>query len=307
MESLRGAWEMLSARPDYTIFQRFDFNLLAATIFVDKQPPLLVMAESDSGIAIIPACIDLQARRLTLLGEELFDYRCPLAQGDATVLKHGWHTLLEFAVESGLGFGFHALREDHRSLIEVCDLPLTSFSSAPHIFSSDREAFHHPRLALNLRRLQRQGVNLKKSDGAGSVLIREIYRRKSLEPGSLFTEPRRIEMATAMAERAGQACEIFILEQGTDLVAALVTFRDRQWRRFYTTYYDHKCAKQSPGLTLLHQVTRQSLKEGLHCDFMTGDQPYKRRLANGSTPLWRIALSADQLRLMVEQSLEQAA
>jgi CelD/BcsL family acetyltransferase involved in cellulose biosynthesis len=48
---------------------------------------------------------------------------------------------------------------------------------------------------------------------------------------------------------------------------------------------------------LIYEVTRQSLGEGLDCDYMTGEQPYKLRLATSSVPLYRVQATADQLAM----------
>src|SRR4051812_4334276 len=120
METLRESWESL---PAPTIFQRFDLNLLAAQIF-SRQPPVVFKAETDSGLAIIPACLDLKRKRITLLGEELFDYRCAFAQGDSAVLKECWRALAAFAADNDLGFGFHSLPESLSTWAQTCSFPL---------------------------------------------------------------------------------------------------------------------------------------------------------------------------------------
>ena len=42
-------------------------------------------------------------------------------------------------------------------------------------------------------------------------------------------------------------------------------------------------------------MTRRSLADGLDCDYMTGEQPYKLRLATRSTPLYRLCATPEQL------------
>jgi len=37
------------------------------------------------------------------------------------------------------------------------------------------------------------------------------------------------------------------------------------------------------------------LPKGLNCDLITGEQPYKMRLANSVTPLFKLCLPADAL------------
>ena len=113
-------------------------------------------------------------------------------------------------------------------------------------------------------------------------------------------DPLRIQMLTAMARTQPEACEIFTLEEGSVVVAALVTFIDGRWRRFYTTYHDcnERWTKHSPGLALIHQVVQESLAAGLECDLMTGDQLYKRRLATSNVSLYRVSAPAQKLNAL---------
>ena len=75
----------------------------------------------------------------------------------------------------------------------------------------------------------------------------------------------------------------------------MVTLRDRECRRFYTGWFDPEYQKHSPALALIFEITRQSLLEGLDCDYMTGEQPYKMRLATNSVPLYRVRATAEKL------------
>ena len=305
MEPLQGAWQALSA--PYTIFQRCDLNLLAARHFADCQPPLVIYCENDLGAAIIPACIDVSRQRISLLGEELFDYRGLLSAGDESALHEAWQTLIDFAGEHDLGFGFHALRNERVSNFAANQIPISPFTSAPFCLTADLTKFHHPRLDSKLRRLGREGIAFRKHSTSTPLLVREIYVRKSTEPHSLFGDDARIDFCCSMATTLGTACEVFTLESQAAIVAALITYRDGDWRRFYTTYFDRSWAKLSPGQTLLYEVVRQSLNEGLNCDLMTGDQPYKVRLATGSAPLFKVDITAAEMRALGKHALEQSA
>ena len=77
------------------MFQRFEWNLLAANIFSDRLSPVICAVESDGGAAIIPVAIHQQANRLELLGETLFDYRDLLHTGDERVLQLAWEMVAE--------------------------------------------------------------------------------------------------------------------------------------------------------------------------------------------------------------------
>ena len=46
---------------------------------------------------------------------------------------------------------------------------------------------------------------------------------------------------------------------------------------------------------MLFEATARSLADGLHCDYMTGEYPYKLRFANASRPLYQLAVNAQQL------------
>jgi CelD/BcsL family acetyltransferase involved in cellulose biosynthesis len=295
MTALRARWDELANGPRHTIFQNFTWNQLAARIFAAEQPPFVVMAESDSGAAIIPACIDLRCRRVSLLGEELFDYRQPLCVGEESMLHSAWQAIVDFASDNNLGFGFHSVRGEEEPLPATSIFPLNTFTSAPCIHAHRVSDFAHPSLARKLRQLLQRGVQWKRHKGSESVLVQHIYQLKANEPGSLFSVPSRVQMLVAVAQASADSCEIFTLEHERLLVAALITFRDGDWRRFYTTYFHRPWAHYSPGMSLLAEVVRQSLAAGLHCDLMTGDHAYKRRLTTAGTPLFKVEISADAL------------
>ncbi len=153
MKPMQQAWQEAAALShSQTIFQDYDWNYAAARIFDATQSPFVVMAQSDSGVAIIPACVDFSHRRISLLGEELFDYRDAVSIGDPSLLQQCWESIIALSEKTGLGFGFHALRTTSAE-DAWHGLPVAPFASAPCISAADLCNFHHPRLALNLRRL----------------------------------------------------------------------------------------------------------------------------------------------------------
>jgi CelD/BcsL family acetyltransferase involved in cellulose biosynthesis len=113
----------------------------------------------------------------------------------------------------------------------------------------------------------------------------------------------------AACRQEGSRCEIFTLEHGSSLAAALVTFRDEEVRRFYTIYYDHAWRRFSPGISLLFEVSRRTLEQRLSFDLMTGEQAYKMRIANGALDLFEVRASALELREAFSEAaaVEQAA
>jgi CelD/BcsL family acetyltransferase involved in cellulose biosynthesis len=140
--------------------------------------------------------------------------------------------------------------------------------------------------------LERAGAVARCYSGRQNALIEKIYSLKSGQTKSfgenLFRDPlRRAFLCEALALPIMQT-RIFTLETTHSLVAAVVSFRDRDIRRFYTTYFDQNWAKFSPGQALLFKAALSSLREGLTCDFMTGEQQYKLRLADEVVPLYRL-------------------
>jgi CelD/BcsL family acetyltransferase involved in cellulose biosynthesis len=293
VEELRGPWEWLHGMCKTTVFQSFIWNLLAVNAFGQRESPVVVHAESDAGMVIIPAAISVAAGAIALLGETLFDYRNVLAIGDRGLLYRAWHELARY----GKPVSTAALRDEHDPLWEGFNI--SPFVNAPHVNRQElsAEAFEarHNRSARAFRRLRRAGAEVKRYPGTNSELVRTIYERKGQQPhAALFTDPLRREFMVSAAA-ADPRCEIFTLENGSELIAAVVTLTDPGVRRTYTVYFDPRWAKDSPGHALVYEVTRQTLAEGLDCDYMTGEYPYKNRLATGMHPLFRVDATAEGL------------
>jgi hypothetical protein len=308
----------------YTLFQSYAWNEIAARLFAERERPYVVVAESDSGAAIIPACVRRES--VSLLGEELFDYRDVITVADEELAEAAWEKVKALA----LPFEVKALRGER---------PwgdMKSFAGAPYRSCTAALEKHH-KLERNLRLLAKQGcesghrvigpsgdrlaalaealpldcaspaakaplgvTNGLKRPTAGSIgvlrcaqddnsklllLVRRMYELKARhESGSLFRDPLRIEAVLGMA--ASAPTELFTIENGGDLVAAVLTFIDGYTCRFYGTYYDARWARYSPGVCLLYRVIQQAQARGLDFDFMTGEQPYKMRFASGVVPLY---------------------
>ncbi len=355
MERLRPAWEQLYTACAGTMFQSFAWNQLAARIFAAREAPYVVLIEDDNGSVLIPAAIREGAPHLpafgrcgtgvSLLGEELFDYRDVLHVGDPALMRLAWEALAALhrpfrltalrgdTAEkwSPLGHEIHICQSraevghPPRSALAGDAAPVRSFCLAPQVTARQisAEAFEakHSRSARLLRKLERQGVELKAHGGAEAALITSIYRKKAAQftgdEANLFCDPLRVSFMVEIC--AQPSCEVFTLASGGTLVAALVTFVDRPegagenndvapavaphlpafgrcgCRRFYTVYFDPAWAKFSPGHALIYEVTRRSLAAGMDCDFMTGEHPYKMRLATSTVPLYSVEASAETL------------
>jgi CelD/BcsL family acetyltransferase involved in cellulose biosynthesis len=295
MLPLRALWEDLYTKGRYTVFQNFELNLLAAERFAEREEPCVICAESEGGAAIIPAALRQSDGTIRLLGEELFDYRAFLHRGDDEVLRSALGALGEI----GHPLEIVAMREADRNVVTE-ELELLPFAAAPGVscrqVSAEQFAAGHTRLARNLRRMERLGFRLRRYDGANHNLLRSIYAAKAEQSeSSLFHDSARIEFLVSAAAKMPNIFEIFTLENGETMAAAAVTLRDNGWRRFYTGWFSAKYQKHSPALALIFEVTRQSLAQGLDCDYMTGEQPYKLRLATNSVPLYRVRATSEQL------------
>lgn len=304
---LRPAWERLTAARDATIFQDFSWNLLAAQMFAGREAPYVIWAHNSHGEAIIPSVLRHgdAGQSICLLGEELFDYRNFLHAGDDAVLR----CALARLAECGSPLQITALRQSDVDSVSAC-LCLEPFTAAPGILCDEvsAEAFSqtHLRLARNLRRIERLGFELKTYDGSHRQLLQTIYENKAeQEPESLFRYPLRREFMASAAMLDPRRVEIFTLEDGSRLGAALVTLLDPGVRRFYTCWFAAEIGKHSPALSLIYEVSKRSVADGLNCDYMTGDQGYKLRLATSAVQLFRLHATAEDLALLAESSAQE--
>jgi CelD/BcsL family acetyltransferase involved in cellulose biosynthesis len=294
IDVVRTAWESVE-RGQGTVFQTFVWNRAAAIVFADREEPYFVLCEDDNGLAIIPAVIRRESQTLGFAGETLFDYRDYLACGDPSALHQAWKQL------SALGLPFTATAICHPEAPIWKQLPKTFYSRSPrlspHEISADVFAHSHARAFSRLHKLERMGLEIKQYSGESGI-VRRIYELRSRQsiPGELFHDPRRVEFMVAVCAQEGSRCQVFTLEHGGTLAGAVITFRDREFRRFYTTYYDRNWARYSPGVSLLFEVARRSLQEGLSFDLMTGEQPYKLRIAQNAQELFHVAATPEQMK-----------
>lgn len=298
IDLLRSPWERLYFPDRHTVFQSFAWNRLAAEAFADRERPYVVYAENATGAAIIPAAVT--ASGITLLGETLFDYRDVLVAGDGGALSAAWRELAALELPFSVA-GLRGAADEWRAF------DLRPFSEAPFVPAQDiQEHAAHSRAGRLVRRLERLDAGFRRYDGSSAALLRSIYRRKAVQFGAenLFTDPRRVDFMVRVLALAPAAVDVFTFETAGEIIAALVTLRDGNVRRFYTTWFDNAWAHQSPGTALLFEVTSQSLAEGLDCDYMTGAQPHKLRFRTASLPLFRAKASAEQLARIASEQAE---
>ena len=270
------------------MFQTFHWNRRAAEFFAQRERPHVVAMQNGNGAAIIPACI--AGGEIKFLGEMLFDYPAPLWASDGGALAEAWNQLLTL----NLPFKVFGIRDQDRNW-PATPAPWTGAPFVSRELTSQEFAAVHLNSARRVRSLQRLGVSLR-AEGATGPLLRRLYELKARTGAggeeNLFSDPLRRQFLVAVARSGDPPAELFRFVLGEEWIAALLTFRDGGIRRFYTIWRSHTWRRHSPGAALLYEVTRLSLEEGLECDYMTGDQPFKRRLATGIKPLYHLAMSA---------------
>jgi len=303
VEALRPLWERTLSESPATMFQDFDWNLLALRTFAD-QPFGFVAAEGGSSIAILPLVV--HDGKLTFAGGPLFDYRDAICAGDSSALE----AALESAASFGLPLSIAGVR-GRAGAARWLRLSPKPWTAAPFVSrrlaTPEVFAVTHARGRRALRRLTDLDAQVRKARATPAAVAR-IYREKAKEPPgwgvNLFRDERCIEFMRAAVTLPNSRCELFLLEVAEQPIAALVTFVDHGVRRFYTTWMDPAWSKHSPGIALLFEATRLTLEEGLDCDYMTGEQPYKLRFATGSEPLYKIEASASQLSALKRETEE---
>jgi CelD/BcsL family acetyltransferase involved in cellulose biosynthesis len=299
LAALRPLWEELTKLSPKTCFQGFTWNLLAAELFADRATPLAMAVESDSGAAIIPACVNLGANRIELLGEALFDYRDVLRVGEGDALRAAWQRL----ADCNLPVSVTAVQPEAKQS-SWADFTVHEFARAPWVDASQvsENEFRaaHPRVGSRLRKIERKGVSLREYCGIARDMVTRLYQLKcdqfAGDANNIFRDQVRRQFMVEIAAAEGDNCSVFTLEdQAAGIIAGLVTFLDGPIRRFYTIYFDPKWAAYSPGVALMFEATARSLAEGISCDYMTGEYPYKLRFANASRMLYRVEASAEEL------------
>ncbi len=304
---MRGLWEQLAR--DATIFQSFCWNQLAAACFALREQPYVICCESDSGAALIPAAIRRDGST-SLMGERLFDYRDVLHAGDEAVLSQAWRRLCDlnrpFELTALRGEQSHRLWRGaqpqpfaHAPCVRSRDLNMmnTAGEASPKS-CQDRFLAMHSRLGRHTRRIAKQAITFRRHAGNERELVRFIFETKGKQATpseNLFQDRMRQEFMVRIAAEEGSRCDVYTYETNSELVAALVAFRDDAVRYCYTIYYDSRWSDFSPGQLLLFEVAARSLAEGLDCDFMTGEYPYKNRVATARVPLFTVKVGVEAL------------
>ena len=236
LDRLKARWTWLEQQCPATLFQSYALNRRAARWFAAQETPQVVVAESDSGMAIIPAV--RRERELGLIGETLFDYRDVLSAGDPAVLEDAWRELARL----GLGLGLTALRGE-RARERWTGLELMPFCNAPTTRRADITANEfvaaHSKSAKASRRLAGQGLRLVRTD---SLVRSGTVRRNS--------GLRRVGewIYRGKAEWRGESENLFLSRRRQDFMAALMKVVHELLPDQPSTTDDHDLHAGSPRL-----------------------------------------------------------
>ena len=296
LDRLKSRWQWLESQGAYTLFQGYELNRLAADWFAQRECPHVIVVESGSGMAIIPAV--RRERELGLIGETLFDYRDVLSAGNGEVLEEAWRELAKL----GMKLEVTALR-GMQTFDRWESLGPKAFCNAPTTrrcdLSSDEFVARHKKAAKASRRLARRGLRLIRREHGFERLVEWVYRRKTEWRGAgenLFLDRRRQDFMCQIIQSNVIDCNTWSYETDDGQIAAvLVTFDHGSARHFYTIHHDPMWERLSPGQVMIFDVTRETLTDGMDVDFMTGEYPYKNRLATTMVPLFRVEASAQQM------------
>lgn len=299
LDRVKARWLWLQNECDCTLFQSYELNRSVAEWFAARETPNIIVAESDSGLAIIPAV--RRERELGLIGETLFDYRDILSAGDPAVLEEAWRLLaltgLSLEVTALRGLETRA-RWQALSPTEFCNAPTTRCCD----ITAEQFVSAHKKSAKASRRFAREGFRLMRRDRNMRPVTEWLYRHKTEWSGAsdnLFCDIHRRNIMLHIINTNVCKCTVWSYENTDgDIAGALVTFEHGRRRHFYTIHHDPRWDKFSPGQVMIFDVTRESLAEGLDVDFMTGEYSYKNRLATAMVPLFRVNASALQMSLL---------
>jgi CelD/BcsL family acetyltransferase involved in cellulose biosynthesis len=308
LECLRSRWEWLERHCEYTLFQSYELNRRAAEWFAARETAHVVFAESDSGLAIIPAV--RRERELGLIGETLFDYRDVLSAGAPEVLAEAWHELARLGLPlevTALRGGAVRSRWQPLAPFEFCNAPMIRHSQ----ISAEEFASAHRKSAKASRRLAREGLRLTREPDGARQAAEWLYRRKTEWRGAstnLFLDGQRQDFMLNILNDSVYGCSSWrYLSSTGEIAAVLVSFDHSGCRHFYTIHHDPLWDRFSPGQVMIFDVACESLREGLDVDFMTGECPYKNRLATTQIPLYRVHATVEQMAGMEAVVLRSAA
>jgi CelD/BcsL family acetyltransferase involved in cellulose biosynthesis len=321
------AWRRLEADGEGTVFQTFDLAAAWQRTLgsaARHAPAFVTLSHAGKPIALLPFAVGGgPLRRLTWLGQQLFDYLGPLLAPD-------FQRLVAPAQFAALWHEIRALlQQDARfrhDLIELRRMP-REFGAQPNPFVSlplmqhpsngyvamlrgDWDEFYRTHRTAKarkqdrskLRRLQELGaVELFTAGTCEEVerLVRALFeqkvqtfRRKGIDP--FFRQPGCREFFVALSRGTGKhTVHASALRVGNDLAAVNFAVEYRGRYSLLQVSYDEKYARYSPGAIHLNELFRYALGRDLNeFDFLVGAQRLKQEWSDREIPLFDLVAPA---------------
>lgn len=293
LEEIEPLWRNAFERAPGSFFQRFEPSLHWARVYAADGS--LRIWSHEPGPAL--AAFTLHQGRLALLGQGLFDYVDLVGEASLTAQRQLACQLLDW--DEWRQFDATGVPADSpfTEFWQAFAPEQKAFSVAPLLRYLDRFSSAHPRLARRLRQYRRTGWVLRQ--------VRERHERQAFLPWILEQKRQTLQAQgcsnvldgdaarwlQAMVEHEPVLTELWQLYRGAETAAGLLTWRSTSVRSAYTISYRGGAAAMSPGILLLYGVLCDSVAEGLHFDFLTGEQPFKLRFADARRHLLRVRRS----------------
>lgn len=299
LTSLWGLWAEAAAGEGQTVFQRPELAQEWLHAFAGQARPRIRFSPQ---LGVIVPWVEWGAR-CTLLGAGLFDY-C-----DAVGAPPPEDTGAELPAPPPAA-DFPGLREDSpwlafwRRLAPDWRCPEQVAPRLMAPIGAEELDRRHPTAAERLRRVQRGGDWGRVCDPAArAALLEWLLRQKQARMQALgranVLGGQEALWLRRMVARHPRLAELWRGEMEGKLAAGFLTWAAPRARYGYLLAFAPEFARHSPAILLLYHVLRESMREGLEMDFLTGDQSFKLRFADSQRrlfhPRWPAAAGREGL------------
>ncbi|MCC6947567.1 MAG: GNAT family N-acetyltransferase [Bradyrhizobiaceae bacterium] len=322
LREVESAWRALEAGAAGTVFQTFDFAVAwqkSIGAAGNVRPAIVILSGDKGTLAIFPLAVaGGVVRRLTWLGQEIFDYLGPLLARDfaqsvpAERFAGLWREIRSL------------LQQDARFRHDMIDLrrmpediggqrnPFLALGVAPHpsngyvttlrgtwdeFYQNHRSAKARKQDRSKLRRLEEFGpVDVfTAEDRAGAERLldalfeqkAETFRRKGI--GGFTEKPacRAFFRELALGPRTKGMAHLSALRVGERLAAVNLAVEHAGRYSLLQVSYDEEFARCSPGAIHLTELFRRAIGRGLQeFDFLVGYQRLKHEWSDREIPLF---------------------
>jgi CelD/BcsL family acetyltransferase involved in cellulose biosynthesis len=315
------AWRDLEVEGDGTVFQCFDVAAAWQRTLgsaAQMQPAIALLTHADKPIALLPLSVSGHAvRRLTWLGQHIFDYLGPLLAHDFSQFVPPEHFAPLWREIRSLLQQDARFRHDFVELRRMpgkigaqqnpfASLPVTRHSSNGYVttlhgnwdsfYREHRNAKARKQDRSKLRRLQELGAvqlftasTRDEVERLVDVLFEQkaqTFRRKGIDP--FFRQPGCRDFFVALARNTrNYGIHVSALRVGGDLAAVNFAIEYRGRYSLLQVSYDERFARCSPGAIHLNELFCYALARRLkEFDFLVGAQRLKQQWADREIALF---------------------